>query len=256
MDENIIDSEIEEDDLNDTLYKIKELKFDVKEIKNKLGLEIEIYKKYEENYQIVLLKGKYYDFFPQSRMMQFIEGKNVTEKFIYSSENLIETLQKLKFNLFTVDEKEKYFDSIESEIGTEEINSIFENESIIKITKITSELETIINKYKKRFPKNNKVRYISDLSLNSSSYYPENKDDEINFQILANYPNIIRNFFASNRNILYFVGPKGVSKSIYLLNFCFEFNLIKNIPLLYINYREIIKLTTNKKKNLFKKEML
>ena len=261
MDKNIIDSEIEEEeeeeeDLKDTLYKIKELKFDVKEIKNKLGLEIEIYKKYVKDYQIVLLKGKYYDFFPQSRMMQFIDGKNVTEKFIYSSENLAETLQKLKFNLFTVDEKGKSFDSIESEIGTEEINSIFENESIIKITKITSELETIIDKYKKRFPKNHQVRYISDLSLNSSSYYPENKNDEIDFQILANYPNIIRNFFASNRNILYFVGPKGTSKSIYLLNFCFEFNLIKKIPLLYINYREIINLTTNEKKNLFKKEML
>ena len=42
MDENKIFSEIKEDDLNKTLYKIKELKFDVKEIKNELNLDMNI----------------------------------------------------------------------------------------------------------------------------------------------------------------------------------------------------------------------
>lgn len=42
MDENKIVSDIKEDDLNKTLYKIKELKFDVKEIKNELNLDMNI----------------------------------------------------------------------------------------------------------------------------------------------------------------------------------------------------------------------
>ena len=42
MDENKIASDIKEDDLNKTLYKIKELKFDVKEIKNELNLDMNI----------------------------------------------------------------------------------------------------------------------------------------------------------------------------------------------------------------------
>ena len=257
MDKNIKDSEIKEDDLNNNiLYKIKELKFDVKEIKKNLGLDIKIYKKYSEDKQVVILKDKFYEIYPQSRIIKFIDGKNVTEKFIYSKKNLAKTLDELNFKLFSVDEKEKYFDSIESEIGKKEINSIFEDKSIIKITKISSELDNIVNKFKKRFPENNQVKYISDISLNSSSYYPENKDDELNFQILANYTDLFDNFFDDSGNILYFVGPKGTSKSICLLNYCFEFNLTRNIPLLYINYREIINLTPNKKKNRFKKEML
>lgn len=42
MDENKIVSDIKEDVLNKTLYKIKELKFDVKEIKNELNLDMNI----------------------------------------------------------------------------------------------------------------------------------------------------------------------------------------------------------------------
>ncbi len=105
-----------------------------------------------------------------------------------------------------------------------------------------------MNRIKNRFPKNHQERYITDLSLNSSSYYTENKNDEITFHILANYYRIFADFFVDYRNILYFVGPKGTSKSICLLNYCFEFYFTKNIPLLYINYREIIKLTPNQKK--------
>ena len=256
MDENKIVSDIKEDDLNKTLYKIKELKFDVKEIKNELNLDIEIYKKYKENHIIILLNGKFYTFHPQSRIIQFIDGKNVTEKFIYSNKNLAETLDSLKFKSFTIDKEGKSFDSIESEISKEEINSIFEDKSIIKITKITSELDNIVSKFKNRFPEINQIRYISDLSLNSSFYYPENKNDELNFQILYKYNAVITDFLDDSRNILYFVGPKGTSKSICLLNYCFEFNFLQNIPLLFINYREFIKLTPKEKLNLFKNEIL
>ena len=257
MDKIKIFTDEKEDDLNNnTLYKIKELKFDVEEIKNNLGLEIMISKKYDEDHQIVIYKDKSYEFYPPSRIIQFIDGENVIEKFIYSKNNLAETLNELNFKSFTVDGKVKSFDLFESEIGKKEINRIFKDKSIIKIIKITSELENIMNKFKKRFPKNHQVRYISDLSLNSSSYYPENKNDEINFHILVNYYRIFADFFVDYRNILYFVGPKGTSKSICLLNYCFEFYFTKNIPLLYINYKEIIKLTPDQKKNLIENEMI
>ena len=139
MDENKIVSDIKEDDLNKTLYKIKELKFDVKEIKNELNLDIEIYKKYKENHIIILLNGKFYTFHPQSRIIQFIDGKNVTEKFIYSNKNLAETLDSLKFKSFTIDKEGKSFDSIESEISKEEINSIFEDKSMVGIIILKTE---------------------------------------------------------------------------------------------------------------------
>ena len=132
MDKIKIFTDEKEDDLNNnTLYKIKELKFNVEEIKNNLGLEIMISKKYDEDHQIVIYKDKSYEFYPPSRIIQFIDGENVIEKFIYSKNNLAETLNELNFKSFTVDGKGKSFDLFESEIGKKEINRIFKDKSMV-----------------------------------------------------------------------------------------------------------------------------
>jgi hypothetical protein len=67
----------------------------------------------------------------------------------------------------------------------------------------------------------------------------------------------INRFFVKDCNILYVVGPKGTSKSLFLMNYCYERNEVNSEPLLYINYRAIKACQKkNEKKNIFKKELI
>lgn len=95
---------------------------------------------------------------------------------------------------------------------------------------------------------------ISDLSLNSSFYYPNN--NELNFKLLQKNFYNFKKFFAKECSILYIVGPKGISKSLFLLFYCHLQNWAYSYPLLYINYKGMINLKYEGKKNIFKKEMV
>ena len=149
--EKEINNDLDKDfDIDKTLFSIKQLQFNVDKVKQKLNLDIKILKNYGGDYVIFKLKNKKYRILPQARMMKFVEGKNVTEKFIYSKQKLRKTLNDLKFKLFIVYQNEKYFDSIDSEIAKEEINDIFDDPSINQIIKINSDLENIIDKFHKK----------------------------------------------------------------------------------------------------------
>ena len=262
MDESINDSTTKEDqikkdkimDIDKTLYLIKELEFDIEKVKNDLCLEIDIEKYYDKNNVVIILNDVYYHIYPEARKIQFINGDNIVEKFVYSDNNLSEILNQLEFKLFTVNTNDNSYDSIDSQIGQKEIYDIFKKVSINQIIKINSELQNIINKFRIRYCK--KIKLISDLSLNTSFYYPKNNSDEINYNILSKYFDDLKGKLCSERNIIYLAGPKGTSKSLFLINFSFELNKIENVPLLYINYRELLNLTPNKRKNIFKKEMI
>ena len=255
-DSNAEEKEIEKDEIKDidkTLYLIKELNFDKNKVKKDLDLDFEIDKYYDKNDVVIILNGVSYHIFSEARKIQFINGANVIEKFVYSDSNLSEILKKLGFELFTFSGNEdNSYDSIESQIGQEEIYNIFKNTSINQIIKINSELQNIIDKFRIRYSK--KIKLISDLSLNACLYYPENKNDIINFKLLNKYFDELKKILCSERNVTYLSGPKGTSKSLFLLNFSFELNEIEHVPLLYINYRELVKLTTNQKKTCLKKK--
>ena len=251
------EEEIKKDEIKDIdkiLYSMKELNFDKKKVKRNLNLDIYIDKYYGRNDILLILNDVSYRILPEARKIKFIDGKNVTEKFVFSNYNLKEILNKLEFKLFTINSGDNSYDSIETEIAQQEIYDIFANISVNQITKINSELEIIIDKFRIRYSKQNKL--ISDLSLNTSSYYPENSSDVINYKILSKYYHELDKILCSDRNVIYLAGPKGTSKSLCLINFSFELNKINKIPLLYINYRELVKLTSNERKNIFKKEMI
>ena len=244
----------EAQDIDIILYSIKQLNFDQKKVKEKLNLDFSTHKHYDKNNFIIKLNGAFYHIFPEARKIQFIDGKMLIEKFIYSKINLEDVLKELEFKFFTFNTTDNsYYDSIESEIGLKEIYEIFKDISINQIIKINP-LKNIIDKFRIRYSAKSKL--ISDLSLNASLYYPENKNDIINFKLLKKYFGELKKILCSERNVTYLSGPKGTSKSLFLLNFSFELNKIENVPLLYINYRELVKLTPNQKKNIFKKEMI
>ena len=216
------EEEIKKDEIKDIdkiLYSMKELNFDKKKVKRNLNLDIYIDKYYGRNDILLILNDVSYRILPEARKIKFIDGKNVTEKFVFSNYNLKEILNKLEFKLFTINSVDNSYDSIETEIAQQEIYDIFANISINQITKINSELEIIIDKFRIRYSKQNKL--ISDLSLNTSSYYPENSSDVINYKILSKYYHELDKILCSDRNVIYLAGPKGTSKSLFLINFIF-----------------------------------
>ena len=132
-----------------------------------------------------------------------------------------------------------------------EIFNIFINVNIVNIYKDKPELEKLKDHFKQRYCDIKK--YISNLSLNSSSYFPDNKNDEIDFNILQYFKNDLQLFFVKDCSILYVAGPKGTSKSLFLMNYFYEINKFSKRPLLYINYRKMKDESQEKKKNIFKK---
>ena len=243
----------EAQDIDIILYSIKQLNFDQKKVKEKLNLDFSIYKYYDKNNFIIKLNGAFYHIFPEARKIQFIDGKMLIEKFIYSKINLEDVLKELEFKFFTFNTTDNSYDFIESEIGKTEIYEIFKDISINKITKINP-LKNIIDKFRIRYSQKDKL--ISDLSLNASLYYPENKNDAINYKILNKYFDEFEKILCYDRNVTYLSGPKGTSKSLFLMNYTFEQNQLNKFPLLYINYKELMKLTPNQRKNTFIKEMI
>ena len=143
-------------------------------------------------------------------------------------------------------------DSIDSEISEEEKINIFKNINIIRIIKIQSPLDKIIETFNQRY--HNKIEYISDISINASFYYPNNKNDKLNLKdIYTNYKNFDLNYFIKTKksNILYSTGPKGTSKSLFLMFFSYMINKESKVPLLYINHRKMKDLSPNEKKKYF-----
>ena len=254
MKETNLDKKEDEKPIDEILYLIKEKKFDEDTIKKDLKIDVKVKIKYSENYGCIEYDGKKYDIEKKSRMITFIdEEKSInTKKFIYSRYNLKEVIDKLEFKSLNISENDE--DSLGSQINEKEILKIFENESIIKIKKDKPELEKLKDKFKGRYSE--RREYISDISLNSSSYFPENKEIAINFTIFETFKSKLDIFFVSNGNILYITGPKGTSKSLFLMDYCYTLNEFHNIPLLYINYKYMKELTIEKKKNIFKKEFL
>ena len=161
-------------------------------------------------------------------MIQFINGKEIIEKFIYSIDSLKETLAELQFKSFIVNDEENLSDSIDSEISDEEFKDIFLNENITKITKIQSDLKNILDKFKIRH--NEKINSISDISLNSAEYYSNNKNDKIDLYMIATNYKLEYDLESSHKNIIYFLGPKGTSKSLFLMSFLFKKNQFNKIP--------------------------
>ena len=204
------------------LYLIKQNKFicDTEFIKTN-KFEFTVTRGYSENNKYVLLDEEEYHIHPTSRIIYFIDDKKTIKKFIYSFNNFELTLNSLNFKYFMVEEENSESDSIDSEISNKEKLRIFNDEKINRIIKIQSNLEKIVEKFNQRYSKSKK--YIYDISLNASFYYPKNKNDGLELIFFADNCSNIERFMARDKvNVLYFVEPKGTSKSLFLMNYCFE----------------------------------
>ena len=237
------------------LYLIKKFNFDKDKLKNEFNIEIELLQYYDEQNSEIKLDNVSYDFQTSSRMFEFKDGKSVIKKFIFDSEHLSRVIEDLKFKPFTYEKEEMSLDSLKSENSDEEINFIFNNISITLLKKVKINISKILEKFNKRYVE--KQKYIKDLSLNSSFYYPNNKNDSIDFSFFNEYKEKIKDFFfLQNIKILYLFGPKGTSKSLFLIHKIFKENYYNKYPLLYINYRVLKNLKIEKRNNIFKKEMI
>ena len=247
---------IEEESIDKILCSIKEKGFNEKIIKKDLGIDIIVKKYYSQKSAIIEFKGKEYVIESHSRNITFNDGQKSIVKFVRNYEHLKEIIDKLQFKAFntTNNEEKESIDSLTSENGEMEIYNIFLDETIDQIYKDKPELEKLIDKFKQRYSE--KIIYISDLSLNSSFYFPINKDHKIDLKILGIFKDEFQRFFVKDCSILYVVGPKGTSKSLFLMNYCYEINHYYKRPLLYINYRKLKDLSNEKKKNILKKEII
>ena len=204
---------------------------------------------------MVNFNGKHFRFEKGNRIINFIINGESQKRFIYSYKYLKSVLKELNIDYYSTTSEEKLNNSMDSEISDKEIFNIFDNIEITTIYKVKTKSDIIIDKFKKRYPDD--IELISNLSLNAKFYYPENYNDELNFDYLEKYDKeITKNFIYESENyILYLIGPKGTSKSIFLMEFFLMYNMDEN-PTLYINYRKIKNLSLKERINIFKKEMI
>ena len=207
----------------------------------------------DNNSMVVKFDKKVYIIEQKSRLITFIIDEVKELRFIYSCEYLKDVINEYEIKYFST--QKKYLDnSLESEISNNEIYDIFNQEDISTIYKIKSSCEKMMSYFENRYTIQKDK--ISDLSLNSKYYYPENSDDKLDSTIFNDYDNILNKYMWDDSiNIIYLMGPKGASKSLFLMNFC-RHKILSNNPSLYINYNILKNLEPKQRKYIFKKEML
>lgn len=200
------------------LYCIKENNFIFnEEFKNIFGFEFQVYYSNKLKYYICLDDQKYF-VGEESRIIDFIIEGGSNKRFIYSVEYLKDVFDEFKIEYYSFND-EKLDNSLDSQISDEEIYNIFSNKEIKKIYRIKSNFEKYLDKFRNRYAK--KCKTISDLSLNAEYYYPENNKDNLNSTIYIKYETDLEQKLYSPDNIIYLIGPKGTSKSIFLMYFFF-----------------------------------
>ena len=252
------------EDINDILnYLNNDLERKLYCIKiNNYIFDLEFEKKYKFKFQSnisidgainILLEDNFYIFEKHNRIIDFKIDGNSQKRFVYSSDYLQQIFAELKIEYYS--SKGEISDkSLDSEISEGEIYNIFVDEKIVTIYKIKSKIDKFIDEF--FVHKNNYFfKKISDLSINAKFYYPENYDDNLDISIFDEYYPILKKFRWNDAKILYLIGPKGTSKSIFLM-YSFMLENFVEIPVLYINYKVLNKLELKERKNIFKKEMI
>ena len=250
-------SEIE-DKIEKKLYCIKSYEYKYDEIfKDSFGFQFDVRSPLKIDSEVVMVKlnDDYYKIEKQARLMTFIY-KNIKHiRFIYSGNYLKKIFNDYNIERYSTknNNSNQSNDSIGSEIPNEEILELFQNMDITNIYQLETSYNKIIDLFNKRYILNNRI---SDLSLNAGYYYSTNANDQLDSILFQDYIDKFNKYIWNESNhIIYFLGPKGVSKSLFLMNFCF-FHNIKENPTLYINYKKLKKLEKYELKKIFKKEMI
>lgn len=181
----------------------------------------------------IIYKQYTYDLSEYSRLIKFHLSDKTIQRFVIDYFYLEAILKELKAETFTVSEGRN------SDVSTNDILSIFENKEIDNIFCLKkSDIMTVENFNKRNLPV--KKKYIKDITLNSKKYFGGDANKEI---IISNEyqdysTEISKYLFSIYETVLFFLGPKGCSKSIFLglLN---KRLIQRNWGKLYINMKYI-----------------
>ena len=201
---------------------------------------------------IIEINQEEFIFHKNSRELIFVDDRIIYKRFIYCRKNFLDVLKELGFKSFYTRSKkinkdniEEIFDEKENELIADGSEISIDDPSIIFIDKTINIIykqnkRPILRKenYNKRF--NREIKYLKDLNQNSEYYYGENRNEkffELNEYINASL-NISTFFDSTFGKILYMFGPKGCSKTTFLL---YLINTLRGIDegILYINYNYI-----------------
>ena len=180
---------------------------------------------------IIEINQEEFIFHKNSRELIFVDDRIIYKRFIYCKKNFLDVLEELGFKSFYTRSKkinkdniEEIFDEKENELIADGSEISIDDPSIIFIDKTINIIykqnkRPILRKenYNKRF--NREIKYLKDLNQNSEYYYGENKNQkffELNEYINASL-NISTFFDSTFGKILYMFGPKGCSKTTFLL---------------------------------------
>ena len=215
------------DEIERKLFCIKSCLYECnKEFEDTFKFNFKIFSELDNNEdRVVQLNNKIYNIKKQSRLITFIISKVSYIRFIYSHEYLKSVMDNYKIQQYYSGKNENSYNSSESEVSDGEIYNIFEQKEILIISKIETKYDRIIDTFKHRY--NLSANRIENSSLNAKIYYPKNYEDELNRNIFGdNTKQMEKHIWNSSIHIIYFMGPKGSSKSLFLLNFCFFQNKI------------------------------
>ena len=185
-----------------------------------------------------------------SRIISFVDDNHriIYKKFICNPDILSKVLKELGFKSYYTrinknsnndnisnKEREKEIDSINSEISLGDPSIILNDESINVIYKDNIKPILREEKYNNRFK--GYIKVLKDLNNNYEDYYPNNCNNE--FMNLNEYDKASLNLFnfkdSKATKILYLYGPKGCSKTTFLLFLINKFS-ISQTKTLYFNY--------------------
>ena len=164
------------------------------------------------NNKSIKYQEKIYYLSEKSRIIKFHSlGQNISKRFVIDYYYLESILEELKAPTFTVSVGRS------SDVSTNDILSIFENEEINEIfCHKKSDIMTIENFRKRNIPEDKK--YIKDINLNSNKYFGIDANNIIIFpdEYQNHFTEISKSLFSINETVIFFLGPKRCSKSIFL----------------------------------------
>jgi len=184
----------------------------------------------------------------KSRVINFhLQNGEVKSRFIIDSIYLRKVLNELKSPTFTVKVGRN------SNVSINDFKSTFDDISIVDIFCEKKSYIMTIENFRKR--DSQKVDLIKDINLNMQEYFKEDSEKIIiPFDEYDQYYNKLMNFLVFNEiNIMYFLGPKGCSKSLFLNLFAKKL-IVRDLTKLYINMKYVKEVQDLKtlKKTLYK----
>ena len=184
----------------------------------------------------------------KSRVINFyLQNGEVKSRFIIDSIYLRKVLNELKSPSFTVKVGRN------SNVSINDFKSTFDDISIVDIFCEKKSYIMTIENFRKR--DSQKVDLIKDINLNMQEYFKEDSEKIIiPFDEYDQYYNKLMNFLVFNEiNIMYFLGPKGCSKSLFLNLFAKKL-IVRDLTKLYINMKYVKEVQDLKtlKKTLYK----